>query len=112
MRARKTKSFQNLSFRSDFNIKTSKTQRFFKKKLSEFHSARSCGAIGTTIGTIIGTAIGTTSGTPIGTIIGTTIGTVSVQTRLTFGIACTTYVSSAAVGWYPNLSIMSLLKRA
>ena len=42
MRARKTKSFQNLSFRNDFNIKTSKTQWFFKK-MSKFHPARSCG---------------------------------------------------------------------
>ena len=45
MRARKTKSFQNLSFRSDFNIKTSKTQ-WFSKKMSKFHPARSCGFVG------------------------------------------------------------------
>ena len=36
IRARKTKSFQNLRFRSDFNIKTSKTQWFFKKTCPNF----------------------------------------------------------------------------
>merc|ERR1712203_842698 len=46
MRARKTKSFQNLRFRNDFNIKTSKTQWFFKQKLSKSHPARSCGFLG------------------------------------------------------------------
>ena len=36
IRARKTKSFQNLRFRNDFNIKTSKSQWFFKKKCPNF----------------------------------------------------------------------------
>ena len=45
MRARKTKSFQNLSVRNDFNIKTSKTEWFFKNKLSKYHPARSCGFV-------------------------------------------------------------------
>ena len=49
MRARQTKSFQNLSFRNDFNIKTSKTKWFFNKKLSKFHPARSCGFLGNPI---------------------------------------------------------------
>ena len=40
MRARKTKSFQNLSFRNDFNIKTSKTQWFFKKNVKISSRAR------------------------------------------------------------------------
>ena len=44
MRARKTKSFQNLRFRNDFNIKTSKTQWFFKKivKMSSRALLRIC----------------------------------------------------------------------
>ena len=46
IRARKTKSFQKLSVRNDFNIQTSKNQWFFNKKMSKSHPARSCGFVG------------------------------------------------------------------